>query len=87
VPPLAEDDAVALLLARAASLDVALGRTDIVAELCRRLDRLPLALELAAARTPLFTPAQLVERLSQRLDLLKGGRDATTSRPRSCASG
>jgi non-specific serine/threonine protein kinase len=47
-----------------------------VCELCRRLDELPLALELAAARTVLFSPAQLLERLSQRLDLLKGSRDA-----------
>ena len=45
-------------------------------ELCRRLDDLPLALELAAARTPLFSPEQLLERLTGRLDLLKGGRDA-----------
>ena len=36
----------------------------------------PLALELAAARTVVFSPEQLVERLSERLDLLKAGRDA-----------
>jgi len=47
-----------------------------VSELCRRLDLLPLALELAAARTPVFTPEQLLGRLSERLDLLRGGRDA-----------
>ena len=41
-----------------------------------RLDNLPLALELAAARTVVFSPEQLVERLSERLDLLKAGRDA-----------
>ena len=45
-------------------------------ELCDGLDRLPLALELAAARTKLLTPEQLLERLSQRLDVLKGTRDA-----------
>ena len=45
-------------------------------ELCERLDNLPLALELAAARTKLFSPWQLLERLGQRLDLFKGGRDA-----------
>jgi tetratricopeptide (TPR) repeat protein len=45
-----------------------------VHDLCRRLDQLPLALELAAARTALFSPKQLLERLSGRLDLLKGGR-------------
>src|SRR5262249_2776132 len=43
--------------------------------LCRRLDQLPLALELAAARTIVLSPEQLLERLSQRLDLLRGGRD------------
>ena len=42
----------------------------------RRLDNLPLALELAAARTVVFPPEQLLERLSERLDLLKAGRDA-----------
>ena len=47
-----------------------------VEELCRRLDDLPLALELAAARTKVLSPEQILERLGQRLDLLKGGRDA-----------
>ncbi len=40
----------------------------------RALDNLPLALELAAARTVVFSPAQLLDRLSQRLDLLRAGR-------------
>ena len=53
-----------------------LERSAAVEELCVRLEQLPLALELAAARTVVFTPDQLLERLSQRLDLLKGGRDA-----------
>jgi len=75
VPPLIEEDAVHLFLARTAGLDVRLERSPAVVELCRRLDQLPLALELAAARTPLFSPEQLLERLGQRLDLLKGGRD------------
>ena len=51
-------------------------RTTTIAELCRRLDNLPLAVELAAARTSVLTPPQILERLAQRLDLLKGGRDA-----------
>ena len=44
-----------------------------VAEICRRLDGLPLALELAAARVKLFPPQALLRRLEQRLPLLTGG--------------
>ena len=44
-------------------------------ELCARLDNLPLALELAAARVPIFSPEQLLERLGNGVEL-KGGRDA-----------
>jgi predicted ATPase/class 3 adenylate cyclase len=76
VPPLAEPDGVALFSARARAVDPSFTPTEAVAELCLRLDALPLALELAAARTALFSPNQLLERLSQRLDLLKGERDA-----------
>jgi tetratricopeptide (TPR) repeat protein len=71
VPPLAEREAVALFCERAQ-----LEPSDEIADLCARLDALPLAVELAAARTKALTPAQILERLSQRLDLLKGGRDA-----------
>jgi predicted ATPase/class 3 adenylate cyclase len=76
VPTLEEADGVALFLARARALEPGFSGNGTVAELCARLDNLPLALELAAARTVVFTPEQLLERLSQRLDLLKGGRDA-----------
>ena len=71
MPPLAEPEAVELFCARSQ-----LEPDETIAELCRRLDDLPLAVELAAARTSALTPAQILERLSQRLDLLKGGRDA-----------
>ena len=71
VPPLAEPEAVSLFCERSQ-----LEPTTPIAELCGRLDNLPLAVELAAARASALTPEQILERLSQRLDLLKGGRDA-----------
>ncbi len=71
VPPLALPEAIELFCARSQ-----LQPDDAIAELCRALDNLPLAIELAAARTSVLSPAQIIERLSQRLDLLKGGRDA-----------
>ena len=74
--PLTDAEGQHLFDERARALDPGFRPTPAVAELCRRLDNLPLALELAAARTKLFSPEQLVERLSQRLDLLRGGRDA-----------
>jgi predicted ATPase len=49
---------------------------DTAAAISDRLDRLPLAIELAAARCKALSPEQILERLSQSLDLLRGGRDA-----------
>jgi predicted ATPase/class 3 adenylate cyclase len=71
VPPLQEPEAVSLFCERSQ-----LEPSDEIAELCRRLDSLPLAVELAAARTKALSPKQILERFSQRLDLFKGGRDA-----------
>ena len=45
----------------------------LIAEICRRLDGLPLAIELAAARIKLLTPQALLERLDRRLPVLTGG--------------
>jgi predicted ATPase len=70
VLPLADPEAVELFSARAQ-----LEPTSPVEELCRRLDNMPLALELAAARSKSLTPEQILDRLGQRLDLFKGGRD------------
>jgi predicted ATPase len=76
VQPLVERDGVELFSVRARALDPAFSPTPAIRELCARLDQLPLPIELAAARTELFSAEQLLERVSQRLDLLKGGRDA-----------
>ena len=76
VPSLGDEDGVTLFVVRAQALEPSFVATPSVAELCERLDNLPLALELAAARTVVFSPEQLLERLGQRLDLLRGGRDA-----------
>ncbi len=74
VPPLEPRDGAELFLARARAALPSFTPSDAVAELCTRLENLPLALELAAARVRALTPEQLVDRLSQRLDLLKAGR-------------
>lgn len=71
LPPLTDDDGVLLFCERAQLL-----AGEDVLELCRRLEGLPLAIELAAARARVLSPRELVVRLSERLDLLKGGRDA-----------
>jgi hypothetical protein len=69
IPPLAEGEAVELFCARSR-----LDPDADIGELCRRLDHLPLAVELAAALTNVLTPAQILDRIGERLDLLKGGR-------------
>lgn len=71
VSPLADPDAVELFCTRAQ-----LAPDNAIHELCRALDNLPLALELAAARASVLSPRQILERLSGRLDLFRGGRDA-----------
>jgi hypothetical protein len=76
LPPMDESDAVTLFIARAQAVRPDVGDSHAVHELIRRLDGLPLAIELAAARVKLLGPEQLLERIGQRLDLLKGGRDA-----------
>ena len=75
VRPLAEPDAVELFVARAGTGDEA-RHEPAVRELCRALDEMPLAIELAAARAKSLASAQILERLGQRLDLFTGGRDA-----------
>jgi predicted ATPase len=73
-------DAVRLFIDRARavrpSFHVDDDNAQAVAEICARLDGLPLAIELAAARVKLLTPEQLLDRLARRLDLASGRRDA-----------
>jgi predicted ATPase/DNA-binding SARP family transcriptional activator len=74
---LSEYDAVALFVARARAtdpvFDIGAGDAAAVADITRRLDGLPLAIELAAARVRLFSPADLLERLGHRFDVLAAG--------------
>ncbi len=74
VPPLEPDDGAALFLARARAILPSFVADEKVGELCTRLEQLPLALELAAARVNVLSPERLLERLSKRLDVLKAGR-------------
>jgi predicted ATPase/class 3 adenylate cyclase/Tfp pilus assembly protein PilF len=86
VPPLDEDDAVALFLERAAAAGYTAPPSSLatVRELCRRVDRLPLAIELAAARVPLLGVETLLERLS--LAVLGGGARDLPERQRTLRS-
>ncbi|HET8558152.1 MAG TPA: tetratricopeptide repeat protein [Gaiellaceae bacterium] len=77
--PLEIGSAVTLFVERAPSLELTAENEAAVTEICRRLDGLPLALELAAARLRLLTPDALLERLDHALDVLtSGSRDTPT---------
>lgn len=72
--PLSIADGVALFTARAALVGVDVSGAAEVEAIVRRLDALPLALELAAARARVLPPAKLLERLTDRFRVLVGGR-------------
>ena len=76
--------AIALFTDRAAAVDKRFTLTDknapIVADICRRLDGIPLAIELAAARVKMLSPKQLRERLDERFRVLTGGNRSVLPR-------
>ena len=77
VAPLREREAVVLFIERATATKPDFTDDGAVVEICRRLDGLPLALELAAARIKALSAAELLKRLDKRLPMLTGGsRDA-----------
>ena len=82
VPPLAHDEGVGFFLARARAVEPGFQADEAVPEVCRRLDDLPLALELAAARVKVLSSTQILERLEQRLPLLTGGARDVPERQR-----
>ncbi len=77
VAPLAQNSAIELFVQRAAAVwpDFAITSENAhaVQEICSRLDGLPLAIELAAARTKVLSPIAILDRLQSRLQLLTGG--------------
>ncbi|NTU80784.1 MAG: hypothetical protein HGA45_15635 [Chloroflexales bacterium] len=77
LPELAHCPAIELFVARAAAVNASFvldsGNMLAVAQLCHRLEGLPLAIELAAGRLRLLTPDTLLERMQQQLPMLTGG--------------
>ncbi|HJS17744.1 MAG TPA: adenylate/guanylate cyclase domain-containing protein [Anaerolineales bacterium] len=84
VPSLNDDEATHLFVERATKADSRFHVTEhnasFIAQICSRLDGIPLAIELAAARVKLFTPEQIAQRLDDRFRLLTGG--SRTALPR-----
>jgi len=80
--PLPDADAIELLTQRARAVRWDFEPDEVAREICRRLDGLPLALELAASRLRSLGSAALLERLDRRLPLLTGGRRDAPDRQR-----
>jgi DNA-binding SARP family transcriptional activator len=89
VPPLTQADAERLFTARAAAAAPGFTVTGedaaAVATICRRLDRMPLALELAATRVRALGVREIAARLDDRFRLLAGGHRGVPPRQRTCA--
>ena len=82
VDPLREQEAAELFIQRAAAVSSDFAANGEVVEICRRLDCLPLAIELAAARVKALSLPALLERLDQRLPMLAGGSRSAPERQR-----
>ena len=85
VPPLADADAIALFVERAAAVNPAFefgDDDDAVDLICQRLDGMPLAIELAAARVNMLPAAEIARRLDDRFRLLTGGPRTAEARHR-----
>jgi non-specific serine/threonine protein kinase len=84
IPPFAEEEGVALFASRATALVPAFlvnaSNADAIKRICKRLDGIPLAIELAAARIKMMTVEQLAARLDDRFRILTGG--SRTALPR-----
>jgi predicted ATPase/DNA-binding SARP family transcriptional activator len=82
VPGLTVAEAVELFVSRARDADPSFTGSDDdeIERLCARLEGMPLALEMAAARVSAFSPAQIEARLDQSLDILSDGRRTALSR-------
>jgi predicted ATPase/transcriptional regulator with XRE-family HTH domain len=82
--------AIALFVDRASAVDYRLVLTDenapIIAEICRRLDGIPLAIELAAARIGVLSVRDLARRLNERFQLLTGGSRAAVPRQKTLSA-
>ena len=77
VSPLAQNSAVELFVQRATAVrpnfSITAENAPAIQDICARLDGLPLAIELAAARTKVLSPKAILDRLQSRLELLTGG--------------
>ena len=86
IPSLVRAEAIALFVDRAAAVRPSFRLDErskaAVTEICERLDGLPLAIELAAARVRMMSPAELLEKLTGRLRILSAGRSSVLPRQR-----
>ena len=86
VDALVDSEATQLFIERASAVDPAFAPTpdnsDSIARICRRLDGIPLAIELAAARVVVLSPEQIEARLQDRFRLLTGGARTAVARQR-----